>query len=154
MISSKDIDAYSYLVSARFEAINTHYLKLIAKQINEIGRLGPANLHRLQQMAKFNQNIEEINRLLAQETNRTLEELYQVYDMSGFSVYGDYADMYKANGITQIPFKDNMAIQGYLNSVKSLTQGTFMNMANTTVASHSNYQKLVAVLAKYKEVWS
>lgn len=143
MISSKDIEDYSYLVSARFEAINTHYLKLIAKQINEIGGLGPANLHRLQQMAKFNQNIAEINQLLAQETNRTLEELYQVYDMSGFSVYGDYADMYKANGVTQIPFKDNMAIQGYLNSVKSLTQGTFMNMANTTVASHSSYQKLV-----------
>ena len=96
MISSKDIEDYSYLVSARFEAINTHYLKLIAKQINEIGRLGPANLYRLQQMAKFNQNIAEINQLLAQETNRTLEELYQVYDMSGFSLYNDYADMYKA----------------------------------------------------------
>ena len=143
MISSKDIEDYSYLVSARFEAINTHYLKLIAKQINEIGRLGPANLHRLQQMAKFNQNIEEINKLLAQETNRTLEELYQVYDMSGFSVYGDYADMYKANGKTQVSFDENMAIQGYLNSVKSLTQGTFMNMSNTTITSHSNYQKLV-----------
>lgn len=143
MISSKDIEDYSYLVSARFEAINTHYLKLMGKQINEIGRLSPSNLHRLQQMAIYNQNIEEINNLLAQETNRTLEELYQVYDMSGFSVYGDYSDMYKANGKIQVPFTENMAIQGYLNSVKSLTQGTFMNMANTTVASHSNYQKLV-----------
>lgn len=143
MISSKDIEDYSYIVSARFEAINSHYLKLIAKQINDIGRLGPANLHRLQQMARYNQNIEEINNLLAQETNRTLKELYQVYDMSGFSLYEDYADMYKANGATQIPFKDNMAIQGYLNSVKLLTQGTFMNMSNTTVASHSNYKNLI-----------
>lgn len=143
MISSKDIEDYSYLVSDRFEAINTHYLKLIAKQINDIGRLGPANLHRLQQMAKFNQNIEEINKLLAQETNRTLKELYQVYDMSGFSLYNDYAKLFKANGRTQIPFNDNVVIQGYLNSVKSLTQGTFMNMSNTTAISHSNYQKLV-----------
>ena len=143
MISSKDIEDYSYLVSARFEAINSHYLKLMGKQINEIGRLSPSNLHRLQQMAIYNQNIEEINRLLAKETNRTLEELYQVYDISGFSLYGDYANLYKANGKTQVPFIDNMAIQGYLNSVKSLTQGTFMNMSNTTITSHSNYQELV-----------
>lgn len=143
MISSKDIEAYSYLVSARFEAINSHYLKLIGKQIKEIGRLGPANLHRLQQMAKYNQNIEEINNLLTQETGRTLSELFKIYELNGMSLYGDTLSLFKANGKIQIPFKDNMPIQGYLNSVKQLTQGTFYNMANTTVASHTKYKDLI-----------
>lgn len=143
MISSKDIEDYSYLVSARFEAINSHYLKLIGKQIKEIGRLGPANLHRLQQMAKYNQNIEEINNLLTQETGRTLSELFKIYELSGMSLYGDTLSLFKANGKIQIPFKDNMPIQGYLNSVKQLTQGTFYNMANTTVASHTKYKDLI-----------
>lgn len=143
MIPSKDIEAYSYLVSNRFEAINSHYLKLIGEQIKDIGRLSPTNIHRLQQMAKYDQNIKEINSLLAKESNRTLEELYKVYELSGMSLYDDTLDLFKANGKTQIPFKDNMAIQGYLNSVKNLTQGTFMNMSNTTITSHQNYRKLV-----------
>ena len=142
MLSDFSVTEYSYLVSARFEAINSRYLELIAKQIKEIGRISPTNLHRLQQMAKVQQNIEEINKLLSNETNKTLEELYKVYDISGMSAYSDTFNLFTAKGITPLPFKDNMVLQGYLNSVKQLTQGTFINMANTTVLS-DKYKELV-----------
>lgn len=142
MLSDFSVTEYSYLVSARFEAINSRYLELIAKQIKEIGRISPTNLHRLQQMAKVQQNIEEINKLLSNETNKTLEELYKVYDISGMSAYEDTFNLFTAKGITPLPFKDNMVLQGYLNSVKQLTQGTFINMANTTSIS-KKYRELV-----------
>ena len=144
MLSDFSVTEYSYLVSARFEAINSRYLELIAKQIKEIGRISPTNLHRLQQMAKVQQNIEEINKLLSNETNKTLEELYKVYDISGMSAYSDTFNLFTAKGITPLPFKDNMVLQGYLNSVKQLTQGTFINMANTTVLS-DKYKELVDI---------
>lgn len=142
MISPDALTQYSYIVSSRFEAINSHYIELMAKQIREIGKLSPSNLHRLQQMAKMSANIEEINRLLAKETKRTLDELYQVYEISGMSEYGDTLELYKANGVTQVPFEMNRAIQNHLASVYELTKGTFQNLSNTTALSEV-YQNLV-----------
>lgn len=144
MLSDSDLTDYSYIVSARFEAINTHYIKLMAKQIKEIGMLSPSNLYRLQQMTKMQQNIDTINYLLAQETGRTLEELYQIYDMSGMSLYNDTYTLYTAKGISQVPFAQNIKIQQYLKSVKQLTANTFINMSNTT-ALYEPYKNLVDV---------
>ena len=84
MISESDLTDYAYIVSARFDAINTHYIKLMAKQIKEIGKLSPSNLFRLQQIAKMEQNIDSVEYLLAQETGKTLDELDKVSDLSAF----------------------------------------------------------------------
>lgn len=142
MLSDSKLTDYAYIVAARFEAINTHYIKLMAKQIKEIGQLSPSNLYRLQQMTKMQQNIDTINYLLAQETGRTLEELYQIYDMSGMSLYGDTYKLYTARGISQVPFEQNTAIQQYLESMKQLTSNTFVNLSNTT-ALYEPYRHLV-----------
>ena len=142
MLSDSKLTDYAYIVSARFDAINTHYIKLMAEQIKEIGTLSPSNLFRLQQMAKMQQNIDTINYLLAQETGRTLEELYQIYDMSGMSLYKDTHKLYTAKGISQVPFKQNTRIQQYLASMKQLTSNTFINMSNTT-ALYEPYRNLV-----------
>nr|DAF59873.1 MAG TPA: minor capsid protein [Siphoviridae sp. ctwDi18] len=142
MLSDSKLTDYSYIVAARFEAINTHYIKLMAKQIKEIGKLSPSNLYRLQQMTKMQQNIDTINYLLAQETGRTLEELYQIYDMSGMSLYEDTYNLYTARGIAQVPFEQNTRIQQYLESMKQLTANTFVNLSNTT-ALYEPYRHLV-----------
>ena len=142
MLSDSKLTDYSYIVAARFEAINTHYIKLMAKQIKEIGQLSPSNIYRLQQMTKMQQNIDTINYLLAQETGRTLEELYQIYDMSGMSLYGDTYKLYTARGIAQVPFEQNTTIQQYLESMKQLTANTFVNLSNTT-ALYEPYKHLV-----------
>ena len=144
MLSDSKLTDYSYIVAARFEAINTHYIKLMAKQIKEIGQLSPSNIYRLQQMTKMQQNIDTINYLLAQETGRTLEELYQIYEMSGMSLYGDTYNLYTAKGVKQVPFEDNVNIQRYLESAKQLTANTFINMSNTT-ALYEPYRHLVDI---------
>ena len=142
MLSDSKLTDYAYIVSARFDAINTHYIKLMAEQIKEIGQLSPSSLFRLQQMAKMQRNIDTINYLLAQETGRTLEELYQIYDMSGMSLYGDTYKLYTARGISQVPFEQNTRIQRYLASMKQLTANTFVNLSNTT-ALYEPYRHLV-----------
>lgn len=144
MLSDSKLTDYAYIVSARFEAINTHYIKLMAEQIKEIGTLSPSNMFRLQQMAKMQQNIDSINYLLAQETGKTLDELYRVYDISGMSIYNDTYNLYTAQGLAQVPFEQNIALQRYLNSTKQLTANTFINLANTT-AMYEPYKKLVDV---------
>lgn len=144
MISEADLTDYAYIVSARFDAINTHYIKLMAKQIKEIGKLSPSNLFRLQQMSKMQQNIDSIEYLLAQETGKTLDELDKVLELSGLSVYKDVYDLYVAHNRIQVPFKQNQNMMNYIRSVQSLTHNTFMNMSNTTVIFEP-YRNLVDV---------
>lgn len=133
MISEADLTDYAYIVSARFDAINTHYIKLMAKQIKEIGKLSPSNLFRLQQMSKMQQNIDSIEYMLAQETGKTLDELDKVLELSGLSVYKDAYELYVAHNRIQVPFKQNQNMMNYIRSIQSLTHNTFMNMSNTTV---------------------
>lgn len=144
MISEADLTDYAYIVSARFEAINTHYIKLMAEQIKEIGTLSPSNLFRLQQMSKMQQNIDSIEYLLSQESGKTLEELDKVLELSGLSVYKDAYDLYVAHHRIQIPLKQNQNMMNYIRSVQGLTHNTFMNMSNTTVIFEP-YRNLVDV---------
>lgn len=144
MISEAQLTDYAYIVSARFDAINTHYIKLMAKQIKEIGKLSPSNLFRLQQMSKMQQNIDSIEYMLAQETGKTLDELDKVLELSGLSVYKDAYDLYVAHNRIQVPFKQNQNMMNYIRSVQSLTHNTFMNMSNTTVIFEP-YRNLVDV---------
>lgn len=144
MISEADLTDYAYIVSARFDAINTHYIKLMAKQIKEIGKLSPSNLFRLQQMSKMQQNIDSIEYMLAQETGKTLDELDKVLELSGLSVYKDAYDLYVAHNRIQVPFKQNQNMMNYIRSVQILTHNTFMNMSNTTVVFEP-YRNLVDV---------
>ena len=144
MISEADLTDYAYIVSARFDAINTHYIKLMAKQIKEIGKLSPSNLFRLQQMSKMQQNIDSIEYMLAQETGKTLDELDKVLELSGLSVYKDAYELYVAHNRIQIPLKQNQNMMNYIRSVQSLTHNTFMNMSNTTVIFEP-YRNLVDV---------
>lgn len=144
MISEADLTDYAYIVSARFDAINTHYIKLMAKQIKEIGKLSPSNLFRLQQMSKMQQNIDSIEYMLAQETGKTLDELDKVLELSGLSVYKDAYELYIAHNRIQVPFRQNQNMMNYIRSVQGLTHNTFMNMSNTTVIFEP-YRNLVDV---------
>lgn len=144
MISEADLTDYAYIVSARFDAINTHYIKLMAKQIKEIGKLSPSNLFRLQQMSKMQQNIDSIEYMLAQETGKTLDELDKVLELSGLSVYKDAYGLYVAHNRIQIPFKQNQNMMNYIRSVQGLTHNTFFNLSNTTVIFEP-YRNLVDV---------
>lgn len=144
MINEDLINDVAYMIGNRFEAINIAYIKKICNQINEIGTIGPANLHRLEQMAKTQTNIDEINTMIAAETKLSLQDLFALYDSSGLSIYNDVADLYKANGRPQVPFADNVELQKYIESVKRLTANTFINMSNTT-SVQENYRRIVDV---------
>lgn len=136
-LSPQELTDIAYEISDRFEKVNSYYLELMAKQIREIGELDADNMHRLQQMAKMGNNIEAINEELSKQTGLALNDIYALYDKSAGELYKDVAYLYKARGITQVPLAENISLQNYINSVKQLTQNTFINMANTTAISNS-----------------
>lgn len=134
-LSQEELTEIAYQISERFEKVNTFYLSKMSEQIKEIGKLDKDNMHRLQQMAKMGANIDEINAYLMKQTGLALNDIYRLYDRSAGDIYQNVAYLYAHRGIKQVPISKNIAIQNYINSVKKLTQGTFINMARTTVIS-------------------
>ena len=131
-LSNDELTNIAFRIADRFEKVNIFYISKMAEQIKEIGKLDKDNMHRLEQMAKMGNNIEEINLYLSKQSGLALQDIYRLYDKSASEIYKDVAYMYKYRGITQPAFSKNIAIQNYISSVRNLTAGTFANMANTT----------------------
>jgi hypothetical protein len=142
MISSTRLNQIAYKMAQAFEEINDEYIELMAKHVKDMGRLSATDMHRLEQMNKMDANIAHINKKLRQRCNLTVLQLDKLYKESGLSVYDDMDVFYSAKGIKQIPFEQNRRIQEYIQSVDSLTYGTFENLSRTTAISE-NYRKVV-----------
>lgn len=125
-----------------FEEINDEYIELMAKHVKDMGRLSATDMHRLEQMNKMDANIAHINKKLRQQCNLTVLQLDKLYKESGLSIYEDMDVFYSAKGVKQVPFEQNRRIQEYIQSVDSLTYGTFENLSRTTAISE-NYRKVV-----------
>ena len=136
-LSQQELTDTAYEISKRFDKVNTMYIELMAEQVKAIGKLDQDNMHRLYQMTRMGNNIDEINAELSKQTGLALEDIYALYDKSAGEIYKDVAYLYKAGNVEQVPFSKNIILQNYINSVKQLTRGTFVNMANTTVISNS-----------------
>ena len=134
-LSNDELTNIAFRIADRFEKVNIFYLSKMAEQIKDIGKLNKSNMHRLEQMAKMGNNIEEINLYLSKQSGLALQDIYRLYDKSAGEIYKDVAYLYKHKGITQPSFSKNIAIQNYISSVRNLTAGTFANMANTTSIS-------------------
>ena len=141
-LSNDELTNIAFRIADRFEKVNIFYLSKMAEQIKDIGKLNKSNMHRLEQMAKMGNNIEEINLYLSKQSGLALQDIYRLYDKSAGEIYKDVAYLYKHRGITQPAFSKNIAIQNYISSVRNLTAGTFANMANTTSIS-KNYKDAI-----------
>ena len=144
MLSDNDLTDFSYEVASRYEKINVTLIKAMAEQIKEIGRLTPSNVNRLEQMIKYNQNIDKITYLLAQESGKSLFDIMDIYEQSGKGIYDNMLYMYKYRQLEPVPFSENIAMQTYLNGMRTLTANTFVNLASTSVIFEP-YRQLVDI---------
>lgn len=142
MISSTEMNRIAYKMAQAFEEINEEYIELMSKHVKDMGRLSATDMHRLEQMNKMDANIAHINKKLRQQCNLTVLQLDKLYKESGLSLYDDMDVFYSAKGVEQVPFEQNRRIQEYIQSVDSLTYGTFENLSRTTAMSE-NYRKVV-----------
>lgn len=137
-----ELTDWAYKISDRFEAINSEYIEMMGKHIKEIGELSATDIHRLEQLQKMGANVEKINKQLAVASMKTTQEINQMYDSLLADTYADSKELYNYRNLVQPALKDNLSLQGFINSIKTLTGGTFFNMSRTTNISE-NYKSLV-----------
>ena len=85
-LSNDELTNIAFRISDRFEKVNIFYLSKMAEQIKDIGKLNKSNMHRLEQMAKMGNNIEEINLYLSKQSGLALQDIYinKIAEVTGF----------------------------------------------------------------------
>lgn len=156
---SKHIEQISTIVANRFEEVNVRYIELMAKHISDIGALTTTDIHRLDEMARMQANIDEINNMLARATDKSVLEIQMIFKKSGMLEYSDMAKYYLAKNIVQPTFFENTVINNYMKSMAMATGNTFRNISHTTAISQdyrnavdSIIQEITTGMADYKSV--
>ena len=134
-LTAKQIEQISNIVANRFEEVNVKYIQIMAEHISTIGALTATDIHRLDEMAKMQANIDEINRMLSAATNKSVNDIQQIFKQSGMLEYADTGKYYLAKNLVQPPFYKNTIINNYMKSMALATSNTFRNISHTTVIS-------------------
>lgn len=132
---------------ARYEEINSFFIEKVAEQILRIGELNAASMHRIEVMAKMNEDIGAINRRLAQATRLSVRDLYDLYDKAMTDLYRS-PRFERALNETPLPDIEKQRLSNYVEMVARQTAGRMVNYSNTTAVSE-RYRQMVdrAILA-------
>lgn len=129
-MTDKEITKAAYKISNQFSAVNSHYLTLVGKQVNAIGKQPSPNKAAQRRIAQ--NNINRVRSELEITYKKSLEEIDELYDTIAKDLYSSYAAEYAAAGITQQTLRQNGTILNYIESIRSATANTFHNLSNTT----------------------
>lgn len=131
----------------RFDEVNAFFIAKIARQIKKIGELIPSTVNMLTIMAEMNEDIAAINQELARAMQITVPEVKSIYQKA---MNDNITDQRFARALreTPLPASSKANLYHYAEAVSRQTNGTLMNLSNTTLVSHT-YRQAVdrAVLA-------
>jgi len=85
-----------------------------------------------ERLVQLGKSEAEINQYIREALDLTDEELEKVYSDEIYQQYYNYGRAYKASGVKQIPFTENMELQILISAVKAQTRNSFRNIANST----------------------
>ena len=146
MISQKLQEKVEFLL-LQFERINQFFIQKVAEQIKKIGELTQSSINRLVIMSEMNQNVAKITAQLAEATQKSTSEIYDIYETA---MQDTYTDPRFSNVINQTPISDETRarLEHYTRTISMQTAGTMQNISNTTAVS-ATYRHAVdrAILA-------
>lgn len=132
MLTENQINLLPERIYQRLNDINTEYLESIGRTLKEIGRLRPTDVHKLQQMYSYGEDIDRITQKLADASGKNIQEIYEIFDIVAKENY-DYAKpFYDAQGLKFIPYEQNENLQRYVKSIAKQTVDEYINLTQHT----------------------
>lgn len=124
------------IVFDRFNAINTEWLELQAEHFAKINNEF-SKLDKWQQYEIMKKNAEKVKIDIDKAVNESILDIQEIYRELGEMRYSDARKLYIYQGIKQIPFAQNIALQRIIKAQAKITKNKLINLANTTVKSLS-----------------
>lgn len=111
---------------------NEKILKEIAEVLAEIGDINPSEAYKIGQMLKYGESLDKIVKILAETSQFTELEIYEMLEKEAKMNLGFSKKYFKAKKLDFIPYEKNIALQNKVNEIAIATIGTYRNISRTT----------------------
>lgn len=129
MLDEKTLAALPEAICTRLNKLNQTYLEQIGKKVKEIGTLSPGDLHKLQRMQTYGEDVEtELERIAA----KNADEIRSIIEAVAKDTYEAALPAMTARGIAHIPYEENTALKRYVESIARQTVGEYTNLTQHT----------------------
>lgn len=132
MLKDEVIDKLIQPIVDRQESINTYVIKIIAKRINEIGKLLPADAHSLQQLLKQGADVRKISKAIADLTNLQVKDIKNLIKIVAQDGYSDLKPFYDYRQKSYVPFEENKELQRVVKAIANATADEYINLSKAS----------------------
>ena len=147
MLNEHQFELLPQRIYERLNAINSEYLIAIGEIIGKIGKLRPADVHRLQQMYNYGADMDRVIAKLVEVSGKNAQEIYEIFDIAAREQYNYTQPFYEAKGKKFIPYEENTRLKRYVKSVARQTVKEYANLTqHTAFAVFDKGKKSIAPL--------
>ena len=132
MLSDDALENLIRPIMQRQEDINNYIVGLIAKRINEIGRVNASDVAKLYNLMNTGGDMLYIQKALANATKMNANEIKSVLYKAAEENYGDARKWYEYRGLSYVPLNENTYLNSLVEAISAETVGTYENLSNTT----------------------
>lgn len=129
MLDEKTLSALPEAIYTRLSRLNRAYLEQIGRKIKEIGSLSPGDLHKLQRMQTYGEDVETE---LEQISAKNADEIRSIIEAVAKDTYEAALPAMTARGIAHIPYEENTALKRYVESITRQTVDEYINLTQHT----------------------
>lgn len=120
------------ILAGRLQRANEYMLRKAGEHIKQIGTLLPGDLHRANELRRASIDVRDIEREIANATNKTISEIQYMLEQVGLNGYEAARALYEYRGIEYIPLSENKFMQRFIASVSERTSKSLWNLSQTT----------------------
>jgi hypothetical protein len=137
MLTQEQEEKLVQMLIDRIEALNEDILTIIGTRIKEIGNMTPTQIHQIQQMLMYNEDINKIIQKLAEITNMNVNDIYSMFEYSAKTNQNFARQFYKARGISYIPYSQNKVLKEQIKAIAKITAKEYTNISRTSAIGYT-----------------
>lgn len=159
MLSEIDVNNLIAPFELRQKALEQYVIRTIAKRVNEIGKMLPSDIHRLERLYKSGADVQAINKAIANMTGLQIKDIKKLIKAVAQDSYIDAKPYYDYRHKPFIPLSQNIPLHKVINAVSRQTQNSFKNLSNSQAIGflirdrkHPKRMKFYTVIETYQSV--
>ena len=146
MLSDEILEKVSERLVNRIEQANEYILKEMGSSIDEIGKLGYTEAHKIAQIMKYGGDYNKIVKKLAEITNLNEKDIKKIFNEVAKSDYEFAKQFYDYNKVKYIPYNENIALQSQVDAITRITQRNIKQMMNPNVLGYGMIDKKTGIV--------
>lgn len=132
MLNQNQIQLLPERIYKHLSDINTDYLISVGEVLEKIGELRPTDVNQLQQMYNYGAQTDKIAKRLAENSQKDISEIYDIFDIVAKENYKFAKPFYEARMIDYIPYEENIPLQRKVRAMAKQTVDEYKNMTQHT----------------------